>query len=102
MNSNVLYYPWIQQMQNFIQQPRCVRFANGVEKMAVSYKKLWKLLIDKDMKKKDLCAAAGISHASMAKLGKNENVTTDVLAKICTALQCDIGDIMELTPENSK
>ena len=67
--------------------------------MAVSYKKLWKLLIDKDMKKKDLCAAAGNSHASMAKLGKNENVTTDVLVKICTALQCDIGDIMELTPE---
>ena len=67
--------------------------------MKVSYKKLWKLLIDKDMKKKDLCAAAGISHASMAKLGKNENVTTDVLVKICTALQCDIGDIMELTPE---
>ena len=51
------------------------------------------------MKKKDLCAVAGISHASMAKLGKNENVTTDVLVKICTALQCDIGDIMELTPE---
>lgn len=49
--------------------------------MAVSYKKLWKLLIDKDMKKKDLCAAAGISHASMAKLGKSENVTTDVLVK---------------------
>ena len=69
--------------------------------MAVSYKKLWKLLIDRDMKKKDLCAAAGISHASMAKLGKNENVTTDVLVKICTALQCDIGDIMESTPEIS-
>ena len=60
--------------------------------MAVSYKKLWKLLIDKDMKKKDLCAAAGISHASMAKLGKNENVTTDVLVKICTALQMCIRD----------
>lgn len=71
----------------------------GVNCMAVSYKKLWKMLIDKDMKKKDLCAAAGISHASMAKLGKNENVTTDVLVKICTALQCDIGDIMELTKE---
>ena len=66
--------------------------------MAVSYKKLWKLLIDRDMRKKDLCAAAGISHASMAKLGKNENVTTDVLVKICTALQCDIGDIMEMVP----
>lgn len=71
-------------------------------KMAVSYKKLWKLLIDRDMKKKDLCAAAGVSHASMAKLGKNENVTTDVLVKICTALNCDIGDIMELVPENTK
>ncbi len=63
----------------------------------VSYKKLWKMLIDRDMKKKDLCSAAGISNASMAKLGKNENVTTDVLVKICTALQCDFGDIMELT-----
>ena len=64
--------------------------------MAVSYKKLWKLLIDRDMKKKDLCEAAGISHASVAKLGKNENVTTDVLVKICTALKCDISDILSL------
>ena len=70
-------------MQNYIQQIQYVRFANGVEKMAVSYKKLWKLLIDKDMKKKDLCAAAGISHASMAKLGKNENVTN----LYCTAMR---------------
>ena len=69
--------------------------------MAVSYKKLWKILIDKDMKKKDLCVAAGISHASMAKLGKNENVTTDVLVKICNALQCDIGDIVEMVPETA-
>lgn len=68
--------------------------------MSVSYKKLWKLLIDRDMKKKDLCAAAGISHASMAKLGKNENVTTDVLVKICTALQCDIGDIIMALKQN--
>lgn len=68
--------------------------------MAISYKKLWKILIDKDMKKKDLCAAAGISHTSMAKLGKNENVTTDVLLKICQALNCDIGDIMEVIPDN--
>jgi len=65
--------------------------------MAISYKKLWKLLIDRDMRKKDLCVAAGISHASMAKLGKNENVTTDVLVKICAALKCDICDIMEIT-----
>lgn len=74
----------------------------GVNCMAVSYKKLWKILIDRDMKKKDLCAAAGISHASMAKLGKNENVTTDVLVKICNALQCDIGDIVELVPDTKK
>ena len=70
--------------------------------MAVSYKKLWKLLIDKDMKKKDLCAEAGISHASIAKLGRNENVTMDILVKICTVLQCDIGDIMEITDNSDK
>ncbi|MPN21169.1 MAG: helix-turn-helix transcriptional regulator [Clostridiales bacterium] len=64
--------------------------------MAVSYKKLWKLLIDKDMKKKDLQAAAGISSGAIAKLGRNENVTTTVLMKICYALHCDIGDIMEI------
>ena len=64
--------------------------------MAVSYKKLWKLLIDRDMKKKDLFVSAGIIHASVAKLGKNENVTTDVLVKICTALKCYISDIMEI------
>ena len=63
--------------------------------MSVSYKKLWKLLIDKDMKKKDLREAAGISTSSMAKLGKNENVTTDVLVKICKALNCDISDTVE-------
>ena len=56
------------------------------------------MLIDKDMKKKDLCAAAGISHASMAKLGKNENVTTDVLLRICEALDCNVEDIMERVP----
>ena len=62
----------------------------------VSYKKLWKLLIDKDMKRKDLREATGISTASMAKLSKNENLTTDVLLKICDALKCDISDIMEV------
>ena len=70
--------------------------------MSVSYKKLWKLLIDRDMRKKDLCAVAGISHASVAKLGKNENVTTDVLVKICVALKCDIGDIMEIVDSSEK
>ena len=54
--------------------------------MAVSYKKLWKLLIDKDMKKKDLCAKAGISSASVTKMGHNGHVTTEILLKICTAL----------------
>ena len=54
--------------------------------MAISYKKLWKLLIDKDMKKKDLQRAAGISAASIAKLGKNENVNTEIIEKICVAL----------------
>ena len=70
--------------------------------MTVSYKKLWKLLIDKDMKKKDLREAAGISTSSMAKLGKNENVTTDVLVKICKALKCDISDIMEIEPDDNR
>lgn len=70
--------------------------------MAITYKKLWKLLIDREMKKKDLCLAAGISHTSMAKLGKGENVTTDVLVKICSALHCDISDIMEITYDESE
>ncbi|MCR1953299.1 helix-turn-helix transcriptional regulator [Clostridioides mangenotii] len=69
--------------------------------MSISYKKLWKLLIDRDMKKKDLREAAGISTASMAKLGKNENVTTDVLVKICKALKCDISDIMEIIDDKN-
>jgi putative transcriptional regulator len=67
--------------------------------MRTSYKKLWKLLIDRDMSKKDLREAAGISTASMAKLGKGENVTTDVLVKICKALDCDISDIVEIVEE---
>ncbi len=64
--------------------------------MAVSYKKLWKLLIDKDMKKKDLREATGITTTALAKLGRNENVSTEILVKICKALQCDISDIMEI------
>ena len=67
--------------------------------MAVSYKKLWKLLIDKDMKKKDLCALSGISPSSLTKMGKNGHVTTEVLAKICKALDCTVDDIMEFVPE---
>jgi putative transcriptional regulator len=67
--------------------------------LTISYKRLWKLLIDRDIKKKDLCLMAGISHASVAKLGRSENVTTDVLLKICKALNCDLPDIMEITED---
>ena len=70
--------------------------------MAVSYKKLWKLLIDKNMKKKDLRAASGISTTTLAKLGKDENVSTEILSKICAALICDVGDIMEMVPDDLK
>ena len=69
--------------------------------MEISYKKLWKMLIDKDMKKKDLQAAAGISWASVTKLSKGEIVSLEVLIKVCRTLNCDIGDIMELIPEKS-
>ena len=63
--------------------------------MAVSYKKLWKLLIDKNLKKKDLESLAGVSHYTINKLNKGENVTTDILGKICKALGCNVDDIME-------
>lgn len=64
--------------------------------MRFSYNKLWKMLIDKNMKKSDLKAIAGISSTSVAKLGKGENITTEVLLRICEALDCDISDIMEV------
>ena len=67
--------------------------------MPISYNKLWKLLIDKGMKKTDLRLAAEISSGTLAKLGKNEGVTTDVLVRVCHALHCDIGDIMEILPD---
>jgi DNA-binding Xre family transcriptional regulator len=63
----------------------------------ISYNKLWKLLIDKNMNKSDLRDVSKISTASLAKLGRNENLTTAVLLKICNALDCDISDIMEVT-----
>lgn len=66
--------------------------------MEVSYKKLWKILIDKDMKKKDLQAATGISWTSVTKLSKGETVSMEVLMKICKALDCNIGDIIDLIP----
>ena len=69
--------------------------------MAVSYKKLWHLLIDRDMKKKDLQRVAGISAASITKLGKNENISTEIIQKICMALQCDVSDIMEMVEDKT-
>ena len=67
--------------------------------MGMSYNRLWKLLIDKKMKKSELRKRAGISSSSLAKLSKDENVTTEVLAKICKELQCNVADIMEYVPE---
>ena len=68
--------------------------------MSVCYKRLWKLLIDKDMKKKELCKKAGISPSSLTKMGKGGHVTTEVLAKICSALDCTVDDIMEVLPKD--
>lgn len=65
----------------------------------VSYNKLWKLLIDKGLNKKELITLSGVSSSSIAKMTKGENVTTSVLCKICNALKCDFKDIMEYVPE---
>ena len=70
--------------------------------MRVSYNKLWKLLIDKNMKKSELREAVGASKSTFAKLGKNENVTLPVLLGICEYLNCDFGDIMEAVPESKE
>ena len=70
--------------------------------MGASYKRLWKLLIDRDMKKKELAQKAGISTTSLAKLSKGENVSTASLIKICCALDCSIEDIMEIIPERAQ
>lgn len=69
--------------------------------MEVSYKKLWKILIDRDMKKKDLQVLASISWASVTKLSKGETVSMDVMMKVCKALECNIGDVMDLIPTES-
>lgn len=68
--------------------------------MAVSYNKLWKLLIDRKMKKKDLIAMSGVSKSTLAKMGNDEHVSTEMLAKICKALNVDIGDIAEMIPDD--
>jgi len=65
----------------------------------ISYKKLWHVLLDKDLKKKDLVKLAGVSSYTINKLNRGDNVTTDVLQRICMALECDIGDIMEVLPD---
>jgi len=70
-----------------------------VNSVAVSYNKLWKLFIDRKMRKKDLQAASNISASLITKLGRDEPVTTTVLMKICSAMSCDIGDIMEIIPD---
>ena len=70
-----------------------------VKKMAVSYKRLWKVMIDKDVNKTELCQKTGISSGTMAKMTKDEPVTLKILEKICDELQCDIGDIVEKIPD---
>ena len=70
--------------------------------MSVSYKKLFKLLIDKDMKKKDLRELAGIGNSTMTKLANKENVTVEVMAKICSALNCKLDDLIEIIPEEEE
>jgi len=77
-------------------------FIKVVNFMGVSYKKLWKLLIDRELKKQDLCEKAGISATTLAKLGKGKNVNTDILVKICRALECDVSDIMQITINDEK
>ena len=70
--------------------------------MSVSYKRLWKLLIDKDLKKKDLAKIANISNYTIGKLNRSDNVTTDILVKICKALDCKIEDIMEIVEDTTE
>lgn len=69
--------------------------------MAVSYKKLFKVLIDRDMKKKDFREFVGISYSTLSKLEKGENTTVEVLERICLKLGCEIGDIMEIVPDGA-
>lgn len=70
--------------------------------MAISYKPLWKLLIDRNMKKKDLIALSGVSQSSVSKMGRGENVNTDILNRICLSLNCSVADIIEVIPEGNE
>lgn len=67
--------------------------------MAISYNRLWKLLIDKKMKKKDLVEKAGVSWSTITKMGRDEHVSTDILAKICAALHCEVDEVVEIVRE---
>lgn len=69
--------------------------------MAISYNKLWKLLIDKGMNKTQLCQASGVSTSTISKLGKNEQISMDSMLKICKVLDCDIGDIVEMVDDDT-
>jgi DNA-binding Xre family transcriptional regulator len=87
--------PWYNQI---MQQPE--NNGNGeVKIMRISYKKLWKLLIDLEMNKLDLSRKAHVSAASVTKLAKNQNVNVDILVRICSALKCELWDIMDLLPD---
>ena len=70
--------------------------------MAMCYKKLWKLLIDKNLNKSDLRERTGLSTTTIAKLGRDEYVSMEVVSKICATLQCDVGDIMEFVPDKKE
>lgn len=74
-------------------------FERRAESMGVSYKRLWKLLIDRDMKKKDLAERAHLSNYTINKMNRGDNVTTDTLVKICAVLNCTFDDIMEIVPD---
>ena len=69
--------------------------------MTISYNRLWKLLIDRKMKKKDLVETAGVSWSTITKMGRDEHVSTDILVKICAALECEINEVMEIVCVNS-
>ena len=77
-------------------------FYAEVKIMKASYKKLWKLLVDKDMSKGDLHKASGLSSSTMTKLRKGEDVSMEALRKICVALNCNIADIVEFVPDNAE
>ena len=79
---------------------RDILLLKGGDRVYIDYSKLWKLLIDKNMTKTDLCEITGISSRVLAKLSKNETVTTDTVARICEALECDVSDIMECVSED--